>query len=180
MPMQFRTDIRVRVSPECRLVDLSAFLESYAVEMSSHGKILCRVPVSMCFKPTATAAAPACNCRYWTLKVHQCKERRGQPILNGPGDIDARLIQFTPPADPPETCDACDSISACDSPPCTKCGGTGELPARPVSSRWPFYVDSPLVVCISADDHWWQFTFSPGKTYQERSIDPCAPEVFLF
>lgn len=35
-------------------------------------------------------------------------------------------------------------------------------------ARWPFWVESKLQVCFTFGDQWWQYDFSPGKTYTER------------
>lgn len=41
--------------------------------------------------------------------------------------------------------------------------------------RWPFYVNNPLCLTLRVGDQWWQYSFTPGKTYEERSI--AVPEV---
>lgn len=61
--------------------------------------------------------------------------------------LDLRLIQYEPPTED-------DSL-----------GGVRER-----NTRWPFYVDAPLVICLSLGSQWWQYTFKPGKRYDVRSI----------
>jgi hypothetical protein len=43
---------------------------------------------------------------------------------------------------------------------------------RERNHRWPFYVHQPMSVFFCLGDNWWQYSFTPDKTYVERHIDP--------
>lgn len=38
-------------------------------------------------------------------------------------------------------------------------------------TRWPFYVHHPLSILFRLGDNWWQYDFTPNKTYVERHIE---------
>jgi len=38
-------------------------------------------------------------------------------------------------------------------------------------TRWPFYVDHPMKVHFTAGTQWWEYSFTPGRTYTERGDD---------
>lgn len=40
-----------------------------------------------------------------------------------------------------------------------------------VFHRWPFWVSSRLSVCITVDQQWWLYIFSPGEKYEGRHYD---------
>ena len=62
--------------------------------------------------------------------------------------LDLRLVRYEPPAED----DFLEGI-------------------RERATRWPFYVHEPLIICLSVDEQWWQWTFTPGKVYEERRFD---------
>lgn len=37
--------------------------------------------------------------------------------------------------------------------------------------RWPFYVYNPLTAVFYIKDQWWQYNFTPGKLYKERTME---------
>ena len=45
---------------------------------------------------------------------------------------------------------------------------------RERNTRWPFYVHQPLSVMFALGEQWWEWKFSPDKTYTERE-PPSAP-----
>jgi hypothetical protein len=47
---------------------------------------------------------------------------------------------------------------------------------RESKARWPFFVESELHVVFSVGDQWWQYDFSPGKTYTDRTA-PARPQT---
>lgn len=50
-----------------------------------------------------------------------------------------------------------------------------ESPAvNDAAPRWPFWVSKPVSVKFSIGDQWWQYDFSPGKTYRERTTAALA------
>lgn len=42
---------------------------------------------------------------------------------------------------------------------------------RDLNTRWPFFVNHPLSIKFTLNDQWWQFKFSPSKTYTERGVE---------
>lgn len=61
--------------------------------------------------------------------------------------LELRLIQYEPPTEE----DALEGI-------------------HERATRWPFFVNSPLVIHFAIGEQWWQWTFTPGKVYDVRSI----------
>jgi hypothetical protein len=45
---------------------------------------------------------------------------------------------------------------------------------RERNTRWPFFVEYPLTIRLRIGDQWWEYAFSPGKTYEERRFVPEA------
>jgi hypothetical protein len=45
---------------------------------------------------------------------------------------------------------------------------------EPEYTRWPFWVERPLEIAFQFGDQWWSFKFSPGKTYEDRAMEPPA------
>jgi hypothetical protein len=47
----------------------------------------------------------------------------------------------------------------------------GDGQVHNTKNRWPFFVEHPFRIFFAIGDQWWQFHFTPGKTYQERRVN---------
>ena len=41
---------------------------------------------------------------------------------------------------------------------------------RERSARWPVWVEYPVAIVFTLGDQWWQYQFTPGNTYEERTV----------
>lgn len=120
--------LRFLTSPESRLSDVLALLDSYAAELTDRGRVVLCVPLHMLdYNPDAAD---------WDMPV--------PPTIDE--TLELRMIRYQPAPEPEDFL-------------------TG---IRQRVTRWPFHVEQPLVAEFVLGAQWWQFKFSPGKTYQER------------
>lgn len=130
------------ISAESTIADVRALMDSYAVEVLKDSLVYFRGPLHACKMDAAGVGQ------------FEFDRRRANPVV--PFDLalpaldkslELRLIRYEPPTED----DFLEGI-------------------RERTTRWPFYVNAPLVICLSLDEQWWQYTFTPGKLYDVRSI----------
>jgi len=135
MVSKVNQEVTFLFSPESRLNDIMALLDSYAVEAWKDGLVYFRAPLHFC--KLRESAPPK------TIESVQ----DSFPTIDK--TLDVRLIQYEPPIDD----DFLEGI-------------------RERYTRWPFYVQDPLRIMLYVGDQWWDYIFSPGRTYQDRQIVP--------
>lgn len=125
--------VRMVFSPDAKLSDIRALLDSYAIELSKNGQVYLRCPLHFL--------------EYGTEEPQPITEAALSKIL-GPIDTSLKLsmIRFEPPVGDDDFLNG----------------------IRERTTRWPFHVEQPLSVCFTFDEQWWEYKFSPGKTYMER------------
>lgn len=131
--MYINPKVRMAYSPESKLADIRALLDSYAVELSKGQSIYLRAPLHF----LEYGGEPP------QLATEQNWEKLFTPIDSS---LKLRMIQYEPP-------DGDDDFLA---------------GIRERATRWPFYVHQPLSVMFAYGEQWWEYRFTPGKTYEVR------------
>ncbi len=91
-------------------------------------------------------------CRWGAMEPPPLESLEFFPAIN-PG-IDVRLVRYEPPV-----------------------GDEDFLaPIRVRCTRWPFYVEHPLEICLIVGDQWWSYKFSPGEKYEEHIMQVERPK----
>ncbi len=82
------------------------------------------------------------------VPLHSCSDLSEAPAFSGQTEIDKtidlRMVQYSPAPD--------DFLKG----------------IRERTTRWPFWVESPMEVCFRYGDQWWVYKFTAGKTYLDR------------
>ena len=87
--------------------------------------------------------------------------KRGQVMLRAP----LMLLEYGPPAPQHLAVDGSNLFTPID-------WSFGlSLVRGSEKARWPFFVEAPLDLTLWVDEQWWEFRFSPGKTYTERNAE---------
>jgi hypothetical protein len=135
------------ISAESTLADVRALMDSYAVEVLKDSLVIFRGPLHACKMDAAGVGQ-------FEFDPPPTHGRRTNPVVSfdlaipvADRSLELRLIQYEPPTDN----DFLEGI-------------------RERATRWPFYVHAPLVICLSIDEQWWQWAFTPGKNYEMRNI----------
>ncbi len=144
-------ELRFIISGESKLSDYQSLLESYAVELSQNrreGKALLSTPII--YIRQIGSIDP--------LRPFQIREECGTAFAPPNNSLvkdwaDGLFTQV----------DESLKLRLLRHQPVSEVG-------RPLFTRWPFFVEHKLDVCFTFGDQWWQFTFTPGKTYQEREF----------